>query len=86
MVKIRLTTYPGRYVATAAAPEPPPPLKLTVGLEVYPDPPFVSSRAVTLPARLAVAVAPVPPPPVKLTAGAEVYPLPPLVTVTEATA
>ena len=66
--------------AVAVAPEPPPPVKDTVGAVVYPDPLFPICTLVTLPpATVAVAVAPEPLVPVllKTTVGAELYPEPP---------
>jgi len=65
---------------------PPPPVKLTVGALVYPDPPLVMVTAVTLPPEsVAVPAAPDPPPPLKVTVGALVKFDPPLLTVTLAT-
>jgi hypothetical protein len=55
--------------AVAAAPVPPPPVKLTAGAEVNPEPPFVTETLLTTLVRFAVAAAPVPPPPVRLTVG-----------------
>jgi hypothetical protein len=64
-------------VAVATAPEPPPPEKLTVGLEVYPEPPLVIVIAPTWPnTSTHVAVAPDPPPPEIVIVGGLVYPLP----------
>src|SRR4051794_8904635 len=61
-------------------------LKLTVGREVKPLPPFVTMIPVTTPPEIvAVAVAPVPPPPEMVTVGATAYPLPPELTAIEAT-
>jgi hypothetical protein len=72
--------------AAAVAPVPPPPVKLTVGADVYPLPPAVMVTDVTRPfATVAVAAAPLPPPLVNTTVGALVYPLPPADTVTVAT-
>ncbi len=61
-------------VAVAVAPEPPPPVIETVGVEVYQKPAFVTVRLPTGPlaANVAVPVAPEPPPPVMLTVGVEV--------------
>ena len=72
--------------AVALAPVPPPPVKLTVGALVYPEPQLVTTIPVTLPPdTVAVATAPDPPPPEKVTVGELVYPEPPLFTVTLAT-
>ena len=57
--------------ADAEAPVPPPPVKLTVGADVYPLPPEVMATAVTSPfPTTAVAEAPLPPPPVNTRVGA----------------
>ena len=60
--------------AVAAADDPPPPVKETVGADEYPFPPSVTVTAVTTPEALtvAVAVAPFPPPPEIETLGADV--------------
>ena len=64
-------------VALALAPVPPPPVMVTRGGEVYPEPGIVTVMPVTLPpATHAIAAAPVPPPPVMVTVGGETYPLP----------
>ena len=57
--------------AVAEAPVPPPPVKLTVGADVYPLPPEVMVINVTSPfVTIAVAEAPLPAPPVNTTVGA----------------
>jgi hypothetical protein len=57
--------------AVAEAPDPPPPVKLTVGADVYPLPPEDMIIDITTPfVTLAVAEAPLPPPPVNTTVGA----------------
>ena len=62
-----------RKTTRAAAKVPPPPLSVTVGSEVYPEPALVIVKPVTLPlATVAVAVAPLPPPPAIATVGAAV--------------
>jgi len=74
-------------VALAVVPDPPPPLKVTVGAELYPLPPLLTVTEVTWALMVAVAVAPdPPPPPEKVIVGAELYPLPPAVTLTDMTA
>jgi hypothetical protein len=57
--------------AVAVAPVPSPPVKLTIGAEIYPVPPFVTVTPARLYPTVEDAAAPLPPPPVKLTAGAE---------------
>ncbi len=68
--------------AVAAAFVPPPPDIVTVGAEVYPEPPLVSVSVPTeVGDKVAVALAPVPPPPVKEILGGKIKPVPGLVTV-----
>ena len=50
-------------VALAVVPDPPPPVKLTAGAELYPLPPLLTVTEVTWALMVAVAVAPDPPPP-----------------------
>ena len=60
-------------------PFPPPPAKVIVGAEVYPEPLLLISTDVTVPLFMfAIAVAPDPTPPVITTVGGLVYPVPPL--------
>ena len=66
-----ITVPPELVAAVAEAPVPPPPVKLTVGADIYQLPPEVMVIDVTAPfVTIAVAVAPLPPPPVNTTFGA----------------
>jgi len=72
----------GGTVAIAIAPDPAPPLIVTVGTEVYPEPAFVRVKLPTVVGVMdALAVAFLPPPPDMPTVGAEVNPEPGLVRV-----
>jgi hypothetical protein len=42
-VNVTIFTTPSPIVAVAAAPDPPSPINLTPGVEVYPDPAFIIS-------------------------------------------
>src|SRR3954452_15197757 len=60
---------------------------MTLGTDVYPEPPAATVKPVTAPPLIvAVAVAPEPPPPLIVTTGAELYPRPPYCSVIEPTA
>src|SRR3954471_14528880 len=60
---------------------------MTLGTDVYPEPPAVTVKPVTAPPLIvAVAVAPEPPPPLIVTTGAELYPRPPYCSVIEPSA
>lgn len=74
MFRTTLATVVGVKAAVAAAPEPPPPERVTVGTEVYPLPGLVRVNDVTLKVavNVAVALAPVPAPPVIVTVGGAV--------------
>jgi hypothetical protein len=65
--------------AVTAADVPPPPVKVKVGKEVYPDPGLVIVIVLTAPPEtVQVAVAPDPFPPEIVITGAVVYPVPPI--------
>ncbi len=74
-------------VAVQVAEEPPPPVIVTLGVVVYPEPLVVTLIPIIVCAyappvpTTAMAWAPLPPPPVIFTVGVEVYPVPALVTV-----
>src|SRR5208282_3877335 len=79
--------YPGVMNALAMAPTPGPP-KVTLGVDVYPDPGFVRVTSVTallVTADVAVAWTPPTPGGPMVTEGAEVYPEPGFVTEIETT-
>jgi hypothetical protein len=78
--------FEGSSTAVAAAPEPPPPVKViraSEGCEKHYVPTLPPETFITPPEgdNTAVAVAPLPPPPVRLTVGADVYEAPPVVIV-----
>ena len=87
VIEIEPTVAPTKLAVAVGKVAPvPPPIKFTVGADVYPDPPAVTAiLAILVGFKTAIPVAPAPPPPLNVNKGVVVKPVPPLTTVTEAT-